>query len=198
MSLQSLAQVVSLTALFNLACNQHDRPLGRKVTGQFDCQVASSCGYEWFVALRYGTLGARTGGASLDFEGEGIGGAWHSADQGTSLEMSWNVLDVLKCLEMSWNVLKCLEMSWIFMYILTWNLNPTFQKFRNSIEFFIGQLTGGRIFCGWSFDPENPERPPFRPWGADRAWPKRVAAGSIERIWTDWRLRFWVGSEGWL
>ena len=139
MSLQSFAQVVSLTALFNLACNQHDRPLGRKVTGQFDCQVASSCGYEWFVALRYGTLGARTGGASLDFEGEGIGGAWHSADQGTSLEMSWNVLDVLKCLEMSWNVLKCLEMSWnvlkclemswIFMYILTWNLNPTFQKF---------------------------------------------------------------------
>ena len=94
MSLQSLAQVVSLTALFNLACNQHDRPLGRKVTGQFDCQVASSCGYEWFVALRYGTLGARTGGASLDFEGEGIGGAWHSADQGTSLEMSWNVLNI--------------------------------------------------------------------------------------------------------
>lgn len=116
MSLQSFAQVVSLTALFNLACNQHDRPLGRKVTGQFDCQVASSCGYERFVALRYGTLGARTGGASLDFEGEGIGGAWHSADQGTSLEMSRNVL-------------KCLEMSWIFMYILTWNLNPTFQKF---------------------------------------------------------------------
>ena len=40
MSLQSFAQVVSLTALFNLACNQHDRPLGRR---QFDCQhVASS------------------------------------------------------------------------------------------------------------------------------------------------------------
>ena len=64
MSLHSFVQVVSLTALFNLACNQHDRPLGRNVTGQLDWawwlhHVADSA-----VAVRYGTLGARTGGAS--------------------------------------------------------------------------------------------------------------------------------------